>query len=297
MSSHFKYQLILQFIVLIWGFTGVLGDLIDMDSIRITFFRTSIAFLAVLPLLFLFRKGKRPTSPQVVHLLLVGVIVGLHWFAFFHAIKVSNVSIAVICMASSALFASILEPLILKRKFLASELFLSLATIAGMALIYGFEFQYYLGIIYGLICAFLSALFTVINGRYAAHISGAHMTLYEMLGAALTMGVFLLYRGDSFSAVFQSSSMDWIYLLILGVVCTVGTFMAAIWIMKYLTPFSISLSLNLEPIYAILIVLIIDYVNDTQQEQMSGGFYAGAAVILLAVFTNAYLKNRKPSRG
>jgi len=268
-----------------------------MDSIRITFFRTSIAFIAIVPVLYFFRKQAKPSAGKALQLMLVGIIVGLHWLAFFHAIKVSNVSIAVVCMASSALFASILEPIILKRKFLGSELILSIATIGGMALIYGFEFHYYLGILYGLICAFLSALFTVINGQFANQYSSAHITLYEMLGAALTMTAFLIYNGNISSGLFEGSYSDWVYLLILGIVCTVGAFMAAVWIMQYVTPFSVSLSLNMEPIYTILIVLVMDYFAGTTEEQMSWGFYLGALIIILSVFLNAYLKNKKTASG
>ncbi len=296
MFQKAKYNLILQLIVLIWGFTGILGDHINMDSARITLYRTAIALLVILPVLLIYKSNKLPDKKQIFRLLGVGIIVGLHWFAFFYAIKVSNVSIAVVCMASSALFTSILEPLFFKRKIFVSELILSVVTIVGIIAIFGFEYHYYLGIIYGLICALLSAVFTVLNGQLIKETSPLHITLYEMLGATLTMAIIIAIMGGYHTDMLVGSFMDWGFLLILGIVCTVGAFMASVWIMNYVTPFTVSISLNMEPIYTIIIALIIDYALGTSKEQMSVGFYIGASIIIVAIFTNAYLKNREQKK-
>ncbi|MCG8576609.1 MAG: DMT family transporter [Flavobacteriales bacterium] len=291
MAGNFKYQFILQCIVLVWGFTGILGDQIQMDSEQITFFRTAIACLSLLLIIPLAKSQKHPSLKQIVQLLGVGIIVGVHWFAFFYAIKVSNVSVAVVCMASSTLFTSLLEPLLFGRKFLPSELFLSISTLIGIIAIFGFEFHYYLGICFGLLCAFLGALFTVINGRLTQSVSSLHITFYEMMGGCLTMAVFMAFSGKLNGELFNATNMDWIYLLILGIVCTSIAFMSSVWVMKHVSPFSVSISLNMEPIYTILLAVLIDYLSGTNKEQMSVGFYVGGGIIILAIFVNAYLKS------
>ena len=290
MAGKLKYYVILHIIVLVWGFTGILGDQISVSADYITFFRTGISFASLL-LLGFFIKHERAISPkQVISLLLVGGIVGLHWFTFFYAIKVSNVSIGVVCMSSSTLFTSIIEPIVFKRKFLISELVLSIAIIGGIVVIFGFESQYYVGILSGLTSAFLAATFTVVNGKFITQISSFRITKYEMLGGASVLFFILLASGKVHSEMFNIPPTDWLYLSILGIICTTVAFMVSVWVMKHVTPFTVSMSVNMEPIYTILIVLLIDAAQGTQKEQMSAGFYIGASIIIAAIFINGYLK-------
>jgi drug/metabolite transporter (DMT)-like permease len=260
---------------------------------KITFFRTLIAFGSLLIITPLIRKRKKLSLKQILSLVGVGFIVGLHWYCFFQSIKSSNVSVGVVCMSSSTLFTSILEPIIFKRKLLLSELILSLAIIAGVVCIFGFATQYVEGIIYGLISAFFAALFTVLNGRFISNITSFNITKYEMLGGTLILFVILASSGKVDASFFEVSTMDWVYLIILAIVCTTVAFMVSVWVMKFVTPFTVSMSVNMEPIYTIIIALIIASFTGSTKEHMSLGFYLGAAIILTSIFVNAYLKKKK----
>lgn len=296
MGEKLKYYLILHLIVMIWGITGILGDEISLTAGEITFYRTLIS-LASLILVGLFIKKKvKITGLQIAMVTGTGVIVGLHWYCFFYSIKMSTVSIGVVCMSSSTLFTSILEPIIFKRKFLFSEFLLSLCIIAGIVIIFGFEAQYYLGICFGLISAYLAALFTVINGRLIKKVSSFNITKYEMLGATITLFFILLFSDRINLNLLDISNTNLFYLSILGIVCTTMAFMVSVWVMKFVTPFTVSMSVNMEPIYTIIIALGLASYRGTNKEQMSGGFYLGASIILISIFANAYLKKRAKNK-
>lgn len=300
MKSNIKYQLILQLIVLIWGLTGILGDRINIfseqdlgfhlnqanDAFKIVFFRTGIAALSLF-LITLFIKTKVKLSlKQILILMGVGGIIGLHWFSFFYAIKISTVSIGVVCMTLSTLFTSFLEPLIFGRKVSAYEIIISFVIIVGIIIIFGFEFQYALGIIFGIISAFFASLFTVLNGRFIKSIPSLKITKFEILGAFLFSGLALFFFDEWQWSLFKLSSVNWTYLSILALVCTTFAFMVSVWVMKHVTPFTVSISINLEPIYTIIVALALNPLG----EKMSQGFYIGGTLILLAIFSNAYLK-------
>ena len=292
MGKKLRYYVILHLVVLVYGFTGILGDQINLPAEKITFFRVGISFFSLLVVGLFVRNQKPLTGKNIIQLILVGCIVGIHWYTFFHAIKVSNVSIALVCMASSPLFTSILEPIFFKRKFIASEFILGLTIIVGIAIIFGFEGQYYKGIFFGLTAAFLAALFTVLNGQLITKISSFSITKYEMLGALIMLSGVLFFSNQLEMRMFSIERFDWICLTSLGVVCTTIAFMVSVWVMKFVTPFTVSMSINMEPIYAIIIALIIDHYNGTTKEQMTSGFYFGAIIIITSIFLNGYLKKR-----
>lgn len=283
----------MHFIVLIWGFTGILGGLISIDANEITFFRTGIAFLSLLLLGFFFKSEKSLTSKQILWLLLTGVIVGLHWITFFYSIKISTISIAVVCMSASTLFTSFLEPIIFKRRYYLSEAILSVAVSIGVLVIFGFETSYTSGIIFGLISAFLSAAFNTLNGMFVKEMPSLQITKYEMLGGFMTAGSFLIFTDNLSAATFNLSGYDWIYLLILALVCTTFAFITAVWVMNYVTPFTVSISVNMEPVYTILLALLLDWYRGTNTEQMSDGFYLGGLIIIATILVHAWLKTKK----
>ena len=293
MGGTLKHYLILNLTVFVWGFTGILGKEIDLAADKIVFFRMGIAFISLL-LIGVFIKNKRSVTPkQLAILLSTGVVVGLHWFAFFESIKLSTVSIGVVCMSSATLFTAILEPLILKRQWQVSEFILSLVIVVGIILIIGFEFQYVLGIVMGFISAFLAALFGVLNGKHIRSMPSFQITKYEMLGGFMTMAIILAGTNALDDQLFVISNDDWIFLLILGLVCTTAAFMISVWLMKFLSPFTVSMGLNMEPIYAILIALVLDYSRGERTENMSIGFYIGTCIIIGAIFINGYVKMKK----
>lgn len=293
MPGKLKHYIILNLTVFVWGFTGVIGEKITLNADAIVFFRMGIAFLSVLIFGLFYRSTIKVSRKQVLALLLTGAIVGAHWFAFFHSAKVSKVAVAVVCMSAATLFTAILEPIFFKRKMLVSEFVLSFFIVFGIALIIGFEPHYIYGIIIGLISALLASLFSVLNGKLIKTIPAFEITKYEMLGGFLTIAAALSISGKMNAGVFNVSGSDWIYLLILGIICTTVAFAISVWLMKFLSPFTVSMSLNMEPIYAIAILFFIDLFTGEDQQKMTIGFYGGTAIILGSIFLNAYLKRKK----
>ena len=217
----------------------------------------------------------------------VGLIVAAHWVLFFEAIKVSNVSVTLGCMASGTLFASFLEPIFKKRNVDWLEVVIGLLIIFGLYLIFQFEFEYRLGIFLALCSAFLAVLFTIINERFVQSYDAVSVSGFEMLGGFIGLSAYFIVF-EQMVPDFQVIWQDWVYLLILGVVCTGLAFVLSIAVMRSLSPYYVVLSVNLEPIYGIILAWFIF----GESERMTGGFYAGAGIILLSVFLYPILKRR-----
>lgn len=219
----------------------------------------------------------------------------MHWLTFFGSIKVSNVSITLALLSTGAFFTSILEPIFYKRKFVLYEVLFGLLVIVGLYIIFQVETEYTLGIILGLISAFLSAVFTLINGKLIKSTAPSVISFYELLTGVAAISIYLIFMTFSSdgtkgfnSAFFIISSEDWLYLLILGSVCTAYAFIAAVAVMKHLSPYTIMLTVNLEPIYGIFLAFLIF----GSKEQMNPQFYYGAMLILSTVILNGYLKTK-----
>lgn len=284
-----RNQIKLHFVVFIWGFTGVLGKLISIDGEPLAWIRMGLAFVG-LALFMLLRKISFKTDFRtILKFIGIGLIVAVHWATFFMAIKASNVSVALVCMSSSALFMSFLEPLILKRRIDKWEIFFGLIVIGALVMIFEIEPQYKLGIALALTSAFLAALFTALNAIYIKEHNATKITTYEMLGGFLGLSAFMFISGNAFSEGSIPQPMDWIYLLILSLLCTAYAFVVSVDIMKVVSPFTVAISVNLEPIYAILMALVIF----GEEEHMSAGFYTGAAVLILTILANAFMKGRQ----
>jgi len=279
----------LHFLVFIWGFTAILGALISVDAIPLVWYRMFFAVL-ILFIYFLIKKKSLKTSPRaLLKFLLSGIIIALHWIAFFSAIKVANVSIALVAMSTGALFTSLIEPLFFKRRLIFLELFFGLIVIAGLYIIFNVESQYTLGIIYALIASFLSALFTVLNGLYIKKHEAVVISFYQLLFGVGFITVYVLTIADFSIQDFSLKNSDIIYLLILSSICTAYAFVVSVKIMKYLTPYTVMLTVNLEPVYGIILAVL--FFGD--KERMSPQFYIGAIVIIITVIINGILKNKK----
>lgn len=288
-SDNLKSQLKLHLIVFIWGFTAILGKLISLSALPLVWFR----MLFAVGFIFIFIKFKKIplviSKKMALLFLLSGCIIALHWFTFFKAIKVSNVSVTLACLATGSFFTAFLEPLFYKKKVIWYEVFFGLIVFLGLYIIFKFEGNYLYGIILALTSAFLSALFSVINSKFVKSFDATIISFYELSGGVLFF-TFLLAVSNSFSAsFFQLSMRDFWYLLILSSVCTAYAFIVSTSVMKYLSPFTVMLTINLEPIYGI--VLAILFFKDS--EQMKTEFYCGAVVILLSVILNSIIKAKK----
>jgi drug/metabolite transporter (DMT)-like permease len=288
-NEKIKNYLKLHFIIFIWGFTGVLGKLIDsLDGASLAWVRMGIAFLGLAVFMVIRKVSFKVDTRTLLKFLGIGIIIAVHWATFFIAIKVSNVSVALVCMSSSALFMAFIEPIIFRKKIVPYEIFFGLIVIGALVMIFKIEPQYAEGICYALISAFLAALFTAINAIYIKTHNATQITTYEMLGGFIGLSIFLLYIGEFNAENMIPVGDDWMYLLILALICTAYAFVVSVDIMKVVSPFTMAISVNLEPIYAILMALFIF----GEEEHMSNGFYFGGMVLILTILANGIMKNR-----
>jgi drug/metabolite transporter (DMT)-like permease len=289
MSQRIKYQIVLHVIIFIWGFTAILGKWIEANAFILVWYRVLIAFISLFIFLLLLKRKRLIINKKEVFLTLgVGVLVALHWLTFYLSIKLSTASLAIICLATTTIHVAWLEPIVMKKRLLKSEFVISLVIIGGIVLItnQGSQEGLFLGITFGLIAAVLAALFSVFNAKLIQTVSASKITLYEMFSATITMTIFLFFSGELTLENLTISSNDFYLLLFLGIVCTSIAFLITVEIQKLLGAFTVTLSINMEPIYTLgLAALLLN-----EHEKISPYFYVGALVIVLAVFGNAALK-------
>ena len=295
--SRFKNYLHLHFIVLIYGFTGILGKLITLPAHYLVLYRLLLT-IPILYVFILFRKESLKIDKKLfLKYLGIGVIIGLHWLTFFHSIKVSNVSVALSCFASSSLFAGILEPLIERKPIRRLEIFSSIIVLVTLCVMLGFEIRYWQGALFGVLAAFLAALFTVLNKQLSATKAVITMSLYEMIGAlvpvVVVLGISMLSVGALHATPVQMwqipSLADLGWLLLLASVCTAYPFAATIKLLRSLTAFNVSLAVNFEPIYSI----IFAYLFFGESERMTPVFYIGLCVVFGVVFLYQVVKPQR----
>ncbi len=290
-KSNLKNYLQLHFIVFIWGFTAILGALISIEAIPLVWFRMLLAAI-FLGIYFLIKQKSFKIDTKVgLKFLFGGVIIAVHWITFFAAIKVSNVSVALVTLSTGALFASLLEPIFFKRKLNYVEILFGLIVVLGLYLIFKVETSYWLGIVLALISAFLSASFSVLNGLYVRRYDAATISFYQIFFGVVAVTIYLAFNGKFTIEFFQLTSSDWLYLVILSSICTAYAFTASVDLLKYLSPYTVMLTINLEPIYGIILALIIF----GEKEMMGSMFYIGALIILLTVLANGLIKYKKKS--
>ncbi len=281
LKNHFK----LHFVVLLYGFTAILGKLITLPAPQMVWYRMLIAFLVLGGYLWYKKLPVAIGFNNILRLMGVGLVVAFHWITFFHAVKISNVSVTLGCMASTTLFASFMEPIIFRKRIKWLEVIIGLVIIIGLYLIFQFELTYWKGIITALISAFLAGLFTVLNKLFIDKHHPVTISFYEMASGFISIGVFLLFMGVLPANLLAPTNLDILYILILGVACTAYAFVVAVDVMKVLSAYTVVLAINMEPVYGILLAFVIF----GQSEFMSAGFYLGTLVILAAVFLHPIL--------
>jgi drug/metabolite transporter (DMT)-like permease len=288
-NDNLKSYLHLHVIVFIWGFTAVLGKLISLEALDLVWYRMFFAAVIMVAVILITKERIKVPLRVLVGFVVSGIIIALHWLTFYQAIKVSNVSITLACLSTGAFFASILEPIFYKRKVIWYEVMFGLIVIFGLGIIFKVETQYTAGIYLAVTSAFLSALFSVINGKYAKEYNPNVISIYELSSGVIFISIYLFFAGNFSPAFFALSLNDLLWLLILSSICTAYAFSASIKVMKFLSPFTVMLTINLEPIYGIFLVLLIFPEN----EKMSPMFYLGALIILTTVIANGIMKSRK----
>ena len=297
-----KHNLHLHFIVFIWGFTAVLGKLISLDALPLVWWRMSLAVLLILGYIYYKKASFKLSKKDIVLLLISGLIIALHWITFFKAIKVSNISITLACLSTGAFFTSILEPIFYKRKMVWYEIVFGLVVLIGLYFVIESSEPNFIqksfnsnmsgtmqGVLLALTSAFLSASFSIINGKFAQRIDATIVSFYELFGGVLFLSAFLLFNGQFTTEFFTITASDLMWLFILASFCTAYAFIASVAVMKFISPYTVMLTINLEPVYGIALAVLIFEKN----EQMSFSFYIGATIILITVILNGLIRNKK----
>ena len=275
-----KALLQLHAAVFLWGFTGVLGRAIELDSFWLVWYRLLITIFSLWALYFFQKKIRRMPLQSVLAISGIGFILALHWVCFYGSIKYANVTIALTCLSTTALISSVLEPLILGRKFDLLEIVLGLFAVAGIIIIYNTHIQFSVGIIIGLVSAVLTVLASVLNKRIVDKYQPEQITLYQLSGGFIGMTLLLpLYQSFFSAEVPTPSSTDWLWLVVLSWVCTILTFYLYIRSLKRVSAFTLNLVLTLEPVYGIVLAFIFYQEN----RFLSNWFYLGFGLITLAV--------------
>jgi len=278
--------------VLLWGFTGVLGRAISLDFAVLVWWRMLLTAVMI-AVIITWRKNWAPVTKQdALRLVFIGCLIGVHWVAFYGAIKFANASIALICLSTASVFTAMLDPLVNKGRYNASELLLGLLAIGGVYLIYHGALQMSTGIFLGIAAAILSAVFTVLNKKVAHKYPARVMVFYEMTAGWLLVSLALLasilFHAESWlispnnpagALVFWPSATDWLWLLVLALCCTVWAQSLAISALKQLSSFTVTLSVNLEPVYGIALAFLFYQ----EQKDLHTSFYWGMGLIVLSV--------------
>ena len=282
----------LHLIVFLWGFTAILGKLIHANAEVLVFYRMLFASVFLYLFIRIIKKDSIKVSKKLLLKLVgIGSLMAFHWLFFFSSIKVSNVSIALSCLGTSTLFAALLEPLIFKRKIDLSEIVMGIVIVICISLIFKVEFQYKLGIIYGLICALLGTIFSVFNGKLYGKTSSGNIIFYEIFGGFLVISLYYFFSGQ-ISQISEISYRDLALLTLLASVFTAYPMFESVNLMRYISPFTLILTVNLEPIYGIILAFFIF----GESEKMSAVFYGASLVMILAIVINGVIKARKKSK-
>lgn len=281
----------LHFIVFLWGFSAILGKLVTVTPVELVWYRSIFAALGMGLVIYFTRGTFSVSRADFARLLAIGAVVALHWIAFFGSARVSNVSVSLVGFATNSLWAALLDPWFNRSRIKKYEVLLGTVVIIGLYIIFSFDFEYRAGLMLGILAGFTSALFSVFNARMVRRVSARAITFYEMIGVCITTALFLPLLGQFGGALrwpLLPPATDLLYIAILAGACSVYAYTVAVELMKRISVFMIQLTLNLEPVYGIVMAVIIF----GQQEKMNLNFYTGTLVILSAVITYPVLKKR-----
>lgn len=287
-----KHHLLLHFIVFIWGWSPILGRSISTGTFPLVWYRILFT-ISLMGLYLLYIKSPINISlKRFLHLSLIGVIICVHWLCFYGAIKVSNVSVTMAAFSTGTFFTAIIEPIMYKRRFIWYELLIGLIIISAICIIFSSELKFGPGILLGALAAFTASIFSVSNGLLIQNnkdpISSPVLSFIELSVALLALSIYLLFVGELSVSFFKLNINDIIFIGLLSGVCTVYPFIASVSLMKHISPYTINLTVNLESVYGIILAFIIFKEN----KELSLTFYVGFSIILIAIFLNAYLKQK-----
>ncbi|UKJ06394.1 DMT family transporter [Solitalea lacus] len=279
----------LHLTVIVWGFTAILGKLITVSALSLVWYRVIIAAIALFIFLKFKKSSLRVSKRDLFQLIGIGLLVTLHWVFFFHSIKISTVSVALVCLSSQTLFTGILEPLFMKTRISKLDVLVGILIVIGITCIFHFEGQYTLGIIIGLAASVLACLFNILNAKMVKREDPVLISFYELAGGWVALTIFLALTGHfNFAQNLVLTSSDIFYLLTLGIICTAVAYVVGIAVMKELTAYTVALVTNLEPVYGVILALLIF----KDSEKMTTGFYVGALIVVASVALYPMLKRK-----
>ena len=266
--------------ILLAGFTGLFGKLISLNEGLLVWYRMMFAAVLLLIILKISNKLQSITRQEQLKTAGTGFILGLHWVFFYGSIKMANVSVGVVCFSLVGFFTALLEPLLIHRRFKIKELLFSLITVAGILLIFQFDMRYRAGIIVGVISSALAALFTITNKKVGVRHPSRIMLLYEMVGGFLGLSCLLpVYLYFFPVETILPDMSDFLYLLVLALVCTIGLYLLQIQVLKTISAFTVNLSYNLEPVYSIILAMLFF----GEAKELNPAFYTGLGLICISV--------------
>ncbi|MBY0432561.1 MAG: DMT family transporter [Cyclobacteriaceae bacterium] len=282
----------LHFLVFLWGFTGILGKLITLPAVEMVFYRTLLAAIGMAVLLVAVKSSFKVSTSDLVKLLLTGFIVSAHWLTFFASARVSNISVSLVGFATASLWTAFLEPLVKGQRIRMIEFVFGSIVLVGLYIIFSADFSYSTGLILGVLSGLTCAVFSVINSQLVHRISSYAITFYEMVGACLGtilfFPIYTHYWAASHELQLTPNLMDWICLALLAWLCSVYAYSAGVELMKKISVFFFQLTLNLEPIYGIVMAVLIF----GESEKMTMRFYTGTVILLCAVLVYPWIKKR-----
>lgn len=285
-----KSYLVLHFAVLLAGFTGVFGKLISLNEGLLVWYRVFFSSIILFLILKLFKISTNIKLKKKFDIAKIGMFITIHWVFFYASIKYSNISIGVVCYCLTSFFTAIFAPLINRSKFSLSELGLSLITLFGISLIFHFDSSYQLGIILGVISSAFAALYTIYNEKLVRSFDSRVINYYQMLGGTVGLGILLPFYLYFFPVpTILPSLKDVYYLVVLASFCTVGLYVLFAESLKHISAFTVNLSFNLEPVYAIILAFL--FFNESKELNMS--FYIGLCFVIISVLLQTMISFRK----
>lgn len=294
-SLHFRAHVMMHTAVVLYGLTGILGRLIELPSLTIVWYRMLFTLISLCFFPGMIRAVRSMPRKQFIKVAGVGMLLTLHWLTFFGAIKLSNVSIALSCLASTAFFTALIEPLVFKRPIRMIEVVLGGGVILGFVFIFGFVGeQYGLGILVAIISAILIALVIVFNKMVMGDTDVAVITFVEFAGGIILFSLILpTYKWATPDLDLIPTWEEIGYLLVLALLCTTLAYNLTLAALKTVSAFHVNLAINLEPIYAIVMAAFLF----KEHEEVNAGFYIGAGIILMTVFVYPILLRREAKVG
>jgi drug/metabolite transporter (DMT)-like permease len=262
------------------GLTAPIGNLIQLNGLYLVFYRMLLTVLALIPIYLLHQRSNEVVLKDKVRLMLIGVLIAIHWVCFYGSIKLANVSVALVCISCVGLFTAILEPFMFKTKFIWNELLIGLLSLIGILFIFQFDIQFRTGILVGLVSSLFASIFTILNKRLTTQYTTQTIQTFEMLGGLGFLTIVLLgIKNYQHSNFILPTPSDWFWLIILSLICTVLANYLMLSALKKISAFTLNVTLNLEPVYGIIIAIILFQ----EHKQMGMGFYIGMSLIAISV--------------